>query len=69
MRSTCWRQGYRGGRDIARITVGRIVYGGLKGRDGGGFLLVLFEQLLHQERDGAFALFGLADFGGWGEGA
>ncbi len=49
--------------------MGCIVFGGLEGWDGGGFLLVAFEQLLHQECDGAFALFGFADFGWLGEGA
>ena len=56
--------------DIARVRMGCIVFGGLEGWDGGGgFLLVAFEQLLHHECDGAFALFGSADFGRWGEGA
>jgi hypothetical protein len=41
---------------------------GLEGWEGGGFVLFLrlrgaFEQLLHQEGDGAFALGGFADFG------
>jgi len=52
--------------------VARRVFGGLEGWEGGGFwlfLFVAFEQLLDQERDGAFALFGFADFGRRGEGA
>ena len=58
--------------DIARVGMGCIGFGGLEGWDGGGFqlvLLVVFEQLLDQECDGAFALFGFADFGWRGEGA
>jgi hypothetical protein len=61
-----------------------MVFGGLEGWEAGGFLLsllfllfllfllvllVVFEQLLDQECDGAFALFGFADFGWRGEGA
>jgi hypothetical protein len=48
---------------------------GLEGWEGGGFRLFLrflpgsFEQLLHQEGDGTFALGGFADFGWRGEGA
>jgi hypothetical protein len=55
--------------------LGSIGFGGLEGGEGGGFglvllvLLVAFEQLFDQEGDGAFALGGLADFGGRGEGA
>ena len=33
------------------------------------FFPVGFEHLLDQEGNGAFALGGFADFGGWGEGA
>jgi len=43
--------------------MGCILFGGLEGWDGGGFLLVAFEQLLDQEGDGAFALCGSPDFG------
>jgi len=58
--------------DIARVGMGCIVFGGLEGWDGGGFLLFLlvaFEQLLDQEGDGAFALCGFADLGWRGESA
>jgi hypothetical protein len=56
-----------------------IVGAGLEGGEGGGCglgwlfllpgLLVAFEHLLDQEGDGAFALGGFADLGGWGEDA
>jgi hypothetical protein len=58
--------------------VARIVFGGMEGWEGGGFLLgwrfllvrlAAFEQLFDQEGDGAFALGGFADFGWRGEGA
>ncbi len=52
--------------------MGCIVFGGLEGWDGGGFLLFLlvaFEQLFDQEGDGAFALCAFADLGWRGEGA
>jgi hypothetical protein len=51
------------------------IIGGLEGGEGGGLrlellsLLALFDQLVYQEGDGAFALGGFADFGGRGEGA
>jgi hypothetical protein len=57
------------------------ITGGLEGREGSGLrlvllsllvvpsLLVVFDQLVYQERDGAFALGGFADFGGRGEGS
>jgi hypothetical protein len=66
--STFWRQGYRGGGDIARVRVGCIVGGGLEGWEGGLFLLVLFvilatlEHLLYQECDCAFAFYGLGEW-------
>ena len=52
-----------------------VVFGGLEGWEGSGlwldllFSLVVFEDLFYQEGDAAFAFGGLADFGGWGEGA
>jgi hypothetical protein len=58
-----------------------MVFSGLKGGEGSGLrlvllsllvvpsLLVVFYQLVYQERDGAFALGGFADFGGRGEGS
>jgi hypothetical protein len=77
--STCWRQGYNGDGGIARVSLSCLVCPGLEGGEGGGcglvlfFLLpglfVVFEHLLDQEGDGAFALGGFADLGGWGEGA
>jgi hypothetical protein len=51
------------------------IIGGLEGGKGSGLrvvllsLLCVFDQLIYQEGDGAFALGGLADFGTRGEGA
>jgi hypothetical protein len=70
--STCWIEGTPRLWMIARVSVARIVFGGLEGWDGGGFLpvlLVAFEQLFDQEGDGAFVLNGFADFGWRSEGA
>jgi hypothetical protein len=55
-----------------RIGDGRLI-GGLEGREGGGLrlgllsLLTLFDHLVYQKGDGAFALGGFADLGGRGE--
>jgi hypothetical protein len=50
-----------------------MVFGGLEGGKGSGlrlvllFLLVVFDQLVYQEGDGAFASYGFADLGWRGE--
>ena len=62
------------------VDLRRLVGPGLKGGEDLGcgvllgvlllwlpFLSVVFEHLLDQEGNGAFALGGFADFGGWGE--
>jgi hypothetical protein len=74
--STCWRQGYNGVGGIARVGLGWIVFGGLEGWERSRVRLVLlfslvvfFHDLFDQEGDAAFSLRGVADFGGWGEGA
>jgi hypothetical protein len=67
------------GLGYLRVDLRRLVGPGLKGGEDLGcgvllgvlllcllFLSVAFEHLVDQEGDGAFALCGFADFGGWG---